>query len=41
MCVPEAFAMEWRLFAVKGFRGLWGNIITIAMLVLLKEGFNF
>jgi hypothetical protein len=29
------------LFAVKGFYVLWCNIITVAMVRLLKEAFNF
>jgi hypothetical protein len=29
------------LSAVKGFWGLWDNFITVAMVMLLKEVFNF
>jgi hypothetical protein len=27
--------------AVKGFWAVWGNIVTVAMVVLLKDVFNF
>jgi hypothetical protein len=29
--------MVWCSFAVKGFWALWDNIITVAMVMLLKE----
>jgi hypothetical protein len=37
VCVVIAVAMAWRLYAVKDFWALWDNIITVAMVMLLRE----
>jgi hypothetical protein len=37
--VVVTVAMVWRSFAVKGFWVLWANIITVAMVMLLKEAY--
>jgi hypothetical protein len=31
--------MVWWSFAVKGFWALWDNIITVAMVMLLREAY--
>jgi hypothetical protein len=39
VCVVIAVAMVWRSFAVKGFWALWDNIITVAIVMLLREAY--
>jgi hypothetical protein len=39
MCVVITVAMIWSSFSVKGFWVLWDNIITVAMVILLREAY--
>jgi hypothetical protein len=41
VCSVITIAMVWRSFVRKGFKALWDNIITVAMLMVLTENFNF
>jgi hypothetical protein len=37
VCVGISVTIIWLSFAVKGFWALWYNIITVAMVMLLRE----
>jgi hypothetical protein len=39
VCVVITVAVFWCSFAVKGFWALWDNIITVAMVMLLREAY--
>jgi hypothetical protein len=39
VCVVIIVAMVWCSFAVKGFWALWDNIITVAMVMLLRDAY--